>query len=975
MGEEQTLVQLVESLRREQCRQWEAGERVPVEEYFRQHPELGADAERALELIYNEVVLRQRGGDAPRLDQYQERFPNLATRLELLFEVHCFLEAAAGSAADTPTTSAAGPEPASTGELPAVPGFEVLREVGRGGMSVVYEARQLGLNRKVALKMLLAGGYAGREQRTRFRTEGEALGRLQHPHIVPVHGVGEHDGRLYLVMEYVEGGNLAEAVARGQWAGGGKDGQQRAARLVETLARAVHYAHQRGIVHRDLKPANILLASGGREPPESPQRLSSGGLRPPLAGTTPKITDFGLAKLLEREGGNAIAGGPTQSGAVLGTPSYMAPEQAAGQSREIGPAADVYALGTILYELLAGRPPFRAETPLQALLQVQSAEPVPPGRLCPRLSRDLATVCLKCLEKDPRRRYPSAEALADDLGRFLAGEPIQARPVGAPERAWRWCRRNPLAASLAGALGLIVLGSLVGLTGLYLNADAQRRRAEGAEERWQKAADEARQEEKKARQSEAQTKTVLEFFQKRVMAAARPKGQQGGLGADVTMRAAVEQAEPGIARAFAGQPLVEASIRQVLGHTYWFWGEYPQAIRQHQRALALRRAQLGPDHPETMKSMASLAQDYEAAGRQADALRLYRETLKLRQARSGPDDPETLWSMKGVADALVFAGRVEEALPVYEEALRRASTALEPDHADTLIYMDKLANTYRLVGRFDEAVSLFKDTLKRERARAGLGPNHPNTLVTMNNLAVAYSAAGRYDEAAALFRETLTRMKAEFGPEHRETLNSLTNLGKTYREAGRLAEALPLLEKALKGKTTRLGPDHYLTLISMGELATAYQMDGRLTEALSLFKRTLRLQKAKLGADSPWRLTCMNQTGACLIRMKKFGEAEALLRDCLALRTRKHPDGWEVFHTRSQLGQALTGLKRYADAETLLREAHRELAARKGKIPVPFRCFIREAAQALVDLYQAWGKKERAAKWRQVLAVPSPAKP
>jgi tetratricopeptide (TPR) repeat protein len=716
---------------------------------------------------------------------------------------------------------------------------------------------------------------------------------------------------------------------------------------VEALAAAVHHAHLQGIVHRDLKPANVLVTGDGVH----------------------KITDFGLAKRLESTTAH------TASGAVMGTPTYMAPEQVASDRQTIGPATDVYALGVILYELLTGRPPFQGDSALAVLRQVQEEEPRPPGQLRPGVPRDLETICLKCLEKAPGRRYASAAALADDLGRFLAGEPILARPVGAAERTWRWCWRNPVVASLAGALGLIVMGSLVGLTWLYFNADAQRRRAEGAEETLQKTADEARQGERHARQSEAEAKGVLDFFQNRVMAAARPKGQQGGLGRDATIQAAVEQAEPEIATSFAEQPLVEASIRHALGHTYWFWGEYPLAIQQHQRALALRRARLGPDHPETLKTMVSLAQGYEAAGRITDALQLYQETLQLCEARSGPNDPETLWSMKGVGDAMMSAGRLEEATALYEEALRRAKTALEPDHNDTLIYMDKLADAYRRAGRLNEAVPLFEETLQRERAKPKLGPDHPNTLVTMNNLAVAYSAAGRFDAAVALLQETLTRMKAVFGPEHRETLNSLTHLGKTYRDAGRLDEAMPLLEEALKGKTARLGPEHYLTLISMGELATAYRKAGRLTEALPLFQETLRLHKVKFGADNPWRLTFMNQTGACLIEMKKFDEAELLLRECLALRTPKRPRDWEVFHTKSQLGQALTGLNRYAEAEPLLQEAHRELAARKGVIPAQSHDSIREATQALVDLYQAWGQEARAAQWQQVLAEPTAPKP
>jgi WD40 repeat protein/tetratricopeptide (TPR) repeat protein len=303
-------------------------------------------------------------------------------------------------------------------------------------MGVVYWAWQTGLRRTVALKMVLAGAHAGAQERARFQTEAEAVARLQHPSIVQVYDVGQAGDHPYLVLEYVEGGNLAGKLA------GTPLASQPSAQLVETLARAMHYAHEQGIVHRDLTPANVLLTKAG----------------------VPKITDFGVAKILV--GGGAVQ---TQTGAIIGTPSYMAPEQAGGKTKEIVPAADVYALGAILYELLTGRPPFRAQTPLDTLMQTQSEEPVSPSRLQPKLPRDVVTICLKCLEKQPGKRYASALALAEDLQRFQVGEPIQARPVGPTERLWRWCRRNPALAGLAASVVLLLLV----LTGGALLKNAQ----------------------------------------------------------------------------------------------------------------------------------------------------------------------------------------------------------------------------------------------------------------------------------------------------------------------------------------------------------------------------------------------------------------------------------------------------------------------------------------------------------------------
>jgi outer membrane murein-binding lipoprotein Lpp len=335
-----------------------------------------------------------------------------------------------------------------------VAGYEVLGVLGHGGMGVVYKARQVALNRLVALKMILAGAHAGPTRLARFRLEAETAARLQHPNIVQIYEVGEHDGQPFLALELVDGGSLARKLA------GTPLPPSQAGRLVETLARAMHAAHQCGIVHRDLKPANILLARSDR-----PEAIRLGSSPEEAGPYEPKITDFGLAKRLDE----AVA--RTQSGAILGTASYMAPEQATGNTKEIGPAADVYALGGILYEALTGRPPFLGTTLLETLEQVRSQEPVPPSSLQPKVPRDLETITLKCLAKEPARRYCTAGELAADLNRYLAGKPIQARPVGAWERAVKWARRRPAVAALMGVSVAAVVALLV--TGLVYNARLQ----------------------------------------------------------------------------------------------------------------------------------------------------------------------------------------------------------------------------------------------------------------------------------------------------------------------------------------------------------------------------------------------------------------------------------------------------------------------------------------------------------------------
>jgi eukaryotic-like serine/threonine-protein kinase len=428
----------IDRLLDEQSLSWRDGRPVRVEDFLGREPGLRGDPEGVLDLIVHELSLRERSGESPAAEEYLARFPWLADRLGVQLRLQGLFRS------EGPTDG----HPAPAGDRPssAPAGYEIEGELGRGGMGVVYRARHVALNRPVALKMVLAGLHAGPAQLARVRVEAEAVARLQHPNVVQIFEVGEHDGRPFLALEYIEGGSLTAAFA------GTPQAPRGVAELVEALARAVHQVHRRGIVHRDLKPSNILLAADG----------------------TPKVADFGLAKLLE---GGAER---TDSGAVLGTPSYMAPEQAAGRPGRVGPATDVYALGALLYEGLTGRPPFRAETPLETFHQVLAAEVIPPSRLVPKVPRDLETVCLKCLNKDPHRRYESAEALADDLRRSLDDRPIRARRAGRAEHTWRWCRRNPgLAASIAlAATALVAVATLSAGFAIYQARAADRLRTE-----------------------------------------------------------------------------------------------------------------------------------------------------------------------------------------------------------------------------------------------------------------------------------------------------------------------------------------------------------------------------------------------------------------------------------------------------------------------------------------------------------------
>lgn len=659
---------------------------------------------------------------------------------------------------------------------PQIPGFEVLAKVGSGGMASVYQARQVRVNRIVALK-LLTGNFATQPERLlRFRREAEAVGRLQHPAIVPVFEYGEYEGQPFIVQEFADGGTLeskTDAVPQ--------SAAQTADWAIE-ITDAVRHAHEQGVLHRDIKPSNIMFA-----------------------GDQVRLGDFGLAKFVD------VEDELTQTEAVFGTPAYMSPEQSLGLQHEIAPTTDVFSLGVVLYELLTGISPFRAGTPVESLRLVQEHQPVAPRQLQPAVPRDLNTICMKCLEKDPAARYDGANSLLEDLERFRDGLPILARPPGALLRLWKLTRRHPAIAALTCCL----LATIVVLLNMWVqftsSLQTQTTIAQNKTRQTQAALD-AQQ------QTTAAGQAVLKFLTEDLLQSVLVQH----LGVNARIVDVLAAADESLGNQFSGEPRIEADIRATVGSMYFELREPLKALPHLERAIALYRLlQANPlnmfilDHDHINDTRFALAHTYKMLRRYDDALAEVDSMLAMKE---GDIPDERRFNLRRLRIGILMASdRQKSVLADLQSLLAEADDRFGRDHEVSLRILGLIGVACHNAGNTQEAIRIHRQEI--ELAKKVLGPKDSGTLASMNNLAVRLAQTGQLQEARELHEYLLEAKLTVQGSNSASTIGHLHNLAMTCWRMGDRDAATQHLQKAVDGRVRVYGSADPRTLESSYQLA------------------------------------------------------------------------------------------------------------------------------------------------------------
>jgi eukaryotic-like serine/threonine-protein kinase len=781
--------------------------------------------------------------------------------------------------------------------------FQLVRRLGEGGMGQVWLAEQTRpVHRQVALKLIKAGFYDASGVH-RFQAERQSLAIMDHPSIAKVFEAdATPDGQPYFVMEYVPGPPITD------YCDAKRLSIPNRLELFIRVCEAVQHAHQKAIIHRDLKPANILVADTDGK-------------------STPRIIDFGIAKALSQPlSSESVFTGP---GGMVGTPGYMSPEQADPAIEDVDTRTDVYSLGVILYELLTGSLPFDTKEwrkrPLHEVLrQLHEDDPPPPstkvstqkesstaaaemrstepGELVSLLRGDLDAITMKALEKDRARRYGSPSDFAADVGRYLSNEAVLAVPPSAAYRVGKFARRHRAALITACAFALVLIMAAAISIWQSVRATRQRDRADS---------------------EAAVAQAVNDFLQNDLLAQASADNQSGPTtkpDPHLEVRTALDRAAARIMGKFDRQPEVEAAIRDTMGQTYQDLGLYPEARKQLERALDLRRRAQGGESPETLKTMSRVGRVVYFQGNYPEAEALLSQTLQIQHRVLGPEHPDTLTSMNNLAVVYTDQGKYAQAEALYTQTLEIGRRVLGAEHPDTLTSMNNLAIVYSDEGKYLQAEALYGQTL--EIVRRVLGPEHPKTLKTMNNLANVFFWEGRHAQAEALYSRALQVERRVLGPEHPVTLTSMNNLAGVYDSEGKYAQAELLFSQTLEVNRRVLGPQHPDTLSTIGNLSSVYDEEGKYAQAEGLYSQTLVIMRRVLGLENPSTLTSMTNLANTYRDQGKYVQAESLYRQTFEISRRvegpEHPDTLDVLSNFAFMYQRQG---KYAFAETYAMQA------------------------------------------------------
>lgn len=866
------------------------------------------------------------------------------------------------SAPETETITAVSSSAAPSSQVGP---YRLLRRVGQGGMGEVWLAEQLQpVRRQVAVKVIKAG-MDTREVIARFEAERQALALMNHPNIASVFDAGATpEGRPYFAMEYVHGIPITDYCDKQRLGI-----RERLALFVDVCA-GVQHAHQKGIIHRDIKPSNVLVTTQDEK-------------------HTPKIIDFGVAKATSQRLTERTVF--TELGQLIGTPEYMSPEQAEMTNLDIDTRTDVYSLGVLLYELLAGERPFDSKALRSAgLAEIQRTlredEPPRPSSRITRLGTgstvsaanrrvdlrglakalegDLDWITMKALEKDRVRRYETAHALALDIERHLHDEPVLAGPPSGLYRVRKLLHRHRGPFMAAAAIVLALVTGMIGTSWALLQARrAEREAAASAVE---------------ARRQTAIAQSVNAFLNEDLLAVARPSAARGQ-GRDVTMREVLDVAAERIEAAsktggrFAGDPLVEAQIRSTIGDTYLELGEYAAAEPQVKRALELRRGALGDENDATVRMIGMLGLIHWQQSRLDEAATLFQNAVDISRRVLGPDHTTTLIYEMNLANVHRAKGRYTAAEPLYAHLVATQPRVRGEEHGDTLNTMGNFANHLQETGRYQEAETLRRREL--EVRRRVQGEKAPGTVSTLNNLASDLALLGRHDEAVPMMQRALELKIELYGPAHPTTLNSVDSLARFADETGRHAEAESLQRQALDGRLRALGPAHRQTIESQTHMATTLANLGRFADAERLAATAASAGTASLGERHLVTIGGHNARAVALLGLRRAEEAERILRQQLAIlddRKSRGEDAGEgellAAMVRTHLGMALAALGRRPEAEALLVESVPRLRPRVAATT--------GAVRFLVTFYDEWNRLQpdaaratRAAEWRQRLAT------